>query len=319
MGTTVDDDTNPVATEALVFMVVALNSNWKIPVGYFLISGLSGAERANLVKQCLMKLHDVGVRVVSLTCDGPSFHLSMMKELGASLDPANLNPSFVHPSDETLLVFIIFDVCHMLKLVRNVLGDWGVIVDELGQHIKWQYFVELQQLQEKEGLHLGNKLRASHITFQGQKMKVNLAAQSVQVLPLPWYFVMMFCIFIGCEATITFVRTFDRLFDLLNSRNPFGKGYKAPLKPSTFNFWMPFVDEAYSYIWNLRDLKGVLMTHSRRKTPFIGFLCAIASVKCLYNSLVEGNLLKYLLTYILAEPRSSRVIFCSCSFIIRLQ
>ena len=305
MGTTVDDDTNPVATEALVFMVVALNSNWKIPVGYFLIAGLSGTERANLVKQCLMKLHDVGVRVVSLTCDGPSCHLSMMKELGASLDPADLNPSFVHPSDETLLVFIIFDVCHMLKLVRNVLGDWGVIVDELGQHIKWQYFVELQKLQEKEGLHLGNKLRASHINFQGQKMKVNLAAQTVSssvatamefcndVLHLPQ--------FIGCEATVTFVRTFDRLFDLLNSRNPFGKGYKAPLKPSNLNFWMPFVDEAYSYILNLRDLKGVLMTHSRRKTPFIGFLCAIASVKCLYNSLVGGNLLKYLLTYKLSQ------------------
>ena len=47
--------------------VVALNSNWKIPVGYFLIAGLSGTERANLVKQSLMKLHDVGVRVVSLT------------------------------------------------------------------------------------------------------------------------------------------------------------------------------------------------------------------------------------------------------------
>ena len=179
-------------------------------MGYFLIAGLSGADRAILVNQCLMKLYDVGVQVVSLTCDGPSFHLSMMKELGASLDPENFNPSFIHPSDEKLLVFIIFDVCHMLKRVRNVLGDWGVIVDELGQEIKWQYFVELQKLQEKEGLHLGNKLRASHIKFQGQKMKVNLAAQTVSssvatamefcndVLYLPQ--------FSGCEATVTFVK-----------------------------------------------------------------------------------------------------------------
>ena len=72
------------------------------------------------------------------------------------------------------------------------------------------------------------------------------------------------------------METFDCLFDLLNSRNPFGKGYKAPLKPSNLNFWMSLVYEAYSYISNLRDLKGVLMTHSRRKTPFIGFVCAIA-------------------------------------------
>ena len=120
----------------------------------------------------------------------------MMEELGASLDPADLNPSFVHPSDETLLVFIIFYVCHhMLKLVRNVLGDWGVIVDKLGQRIKWQYFVELLKLQEKEGLHLGNELRASYINFHGQKMKVNLAAQTVSSsVATALNFVMMFCI-----------------------------------------------------------------------------------------------------------------------------
>lgn len=32
--------------------------------------GLSGQERVNIVTQCLQKLHEIGVRVVSLTCDG---------------------------------------------------------------------------------------------------------------------------------------------------------------------------------------------------------------------------------------------------------
>ena len=36
IGTECEDDTNPVATEALlVFMIVPLNSHWKLPVGYF--------------------------------------------------------------------------------------------------------------------------------------------------------------------------------------------------------------------------------------------------------------------------------------------
>ena len=43
--------------------------------------------------------------------------------------------------------------------------------------IYWKYIVELQKLQEKEGLHLGNKLKAAHIQWRQQKMKVNLAAQ----------------------------------------------------------------------------------------------------------------------------------------------
>jgi len=305
IGNKLEDDSNPIATEALVFMVVAVNSNWKLPVGYFLVAGLSGTDRANLVRQCLMKLYDVGIHVTSLTCDGPSCHFSMMKELGASLDPFQLKPYFMHPSDETNSVMILFDVCHMLKLVRNVLGNSVFIVDAHGNKIKWSYLVELQKLQEKEGLHLANKLRSSHINFQGQKMKVNLAAQTVSssvataiefcdtVLNLPH--------FEGCEATVKFLRLFDHLFDIFNSRNPFAKGFKAPLKPSNCHLWKPFLDEAYIYILNLRDKDGLSMVNSRKKTAFIGFLCAIHSVKAMYTSLVEGKFLKYLLTYKLSQ------------------
>jgi len=34
-----DHDGLPSAKEALVFMLVALNSNWKVPVAYFLVNG----------------------------------------------------------------------------------------------------------------------------------------------------------------------------------------------------------------------------------------------------------------------------------------
>jgi len=39
-----DDDSSPVAKDALVFMVVSVNSSWKIPIAYFFIDGLSGVE-----------------------------------------------------------------------------------------------------------------------------------------------------------------------------------------------------------------------------------------------------------------------------------
>ena len=47
VGTGISDDSTPVAIEALVLMVVSWNNRWKIPVGYFLIYGMSGEERAN--------------------------------------------------------------------------------------------------------------------------------------------------------------------------------------------------------------------------------------------------------------------------------
>ena len=46
---------NDVATDVLVMMIVAVNQSWKIPIGHFFITGLSGMTRAKLVKDCLQK------------------------------------------------------------------------------------------------------------------------------------------------------------------------------------------------------------------------------------------------------------------------
>ena len=57
LGVPVEDGSSlPVAKEALVFMLVCLTERWKIPLSYFLIDGLQGTERANLVQICLRKL-----------------------------------------------------------------------------------------------------------------------------------------------------------------------------------------------------------------------------------------------------------------------
>ena len=168
--------TSPVAKDALVFMVVSINGSWKVPCAYFFVDGLSGSERAHLVKICIKKLHDVGVSVVSLTCDGPSCHFTMMNELGACLEPNNLKAYFPHPLEPNKKIHVLLDVCHMLKLVRNTLGQGGILMDKDGSKIYWNFIVELQKLQDKEGLRLGNKLKAAHVKLYQQKMKVNLAA-----------------------------------------------------------------------------------------------------------------------------------------------
>ena len=72
----------PVAKEALTFMVVAINDSFKLPVNYFLIDGLDAMARANLVTQCIERLHAVAINVLSLTFDGAAFNLAMVKILG---------------------------------------------------------------------------------------------------------------------------------------------------------------------------------------------------------------------------------------------
>ena len=88
--TEVDEDNLPVATEALVLMLVSLNSSWKLPIGYYLIVGMTGKERAAMVCNCLTQLHEINVKVTSITCDGAASNQAMFGELGAMISPNNM-------------------------------------------------------------------------------------------------------------------------------------------------------------------------------------------------------------------------------------
>lgn len=98
------------AEHALVFLVTCINMHFKITVAYFLISGLSGKERAYLLKQCLMILQENSIKVVLVTADGTSVNITMFEQMGAILlnnSVANIIPFFPHQaSSEKIYVFI---------------------------------------------------------------------------------------------------------------------------------------------------------------------------------------------------------------------
>ncbi len=75
-------DEDEEATEAYVFMLNCMEESWKLPFGYFLIKSLNAEQRANLVNTAISKLHECGVYVVALTCDGTSSNVKMFEILG---------------------------------------------------------------------------------------------------------------------------------------------------------------------------------------------------------------------------------------------
>lgn len=93
------DDNLREAKNALVFMVVAIDDNWKLPIAYFLIDGIDSDTSSGLIRSSLIKLQEIGVEVVSLTLDGTSEHLSMVQKLGAKFDTTFnvIKPYFLHP------------------------------------------------------------------------------------------------------------------------------------------------------------------------------------------------------------------------------
>jgi len=161
-----------VANHAFVFMVVGVNDCFKIPIAYFFIKSLTGEERANLVQEALKQLSTVDIKIVAITCDGPHVHFKMMKELGCNInDVDNLKPFFLHPTNSEI-IYIIFDICHMLKLVRNNWASAQVFIDMDGNEIKWRYIEDLHRIQQQEGFYFGNKLRVKHTKWKKYIMKV---------------------------------------------------------------------------------------------------------------------------------------------------
>ena len=102
--------------------------------------------------------------MASVSFDGPCCHFTMSTELGASLTAENLKPYFPLPVQPEKKVHILLDVCHMLKLIRNILWDGGIIVDGSGKKIFWKYIDNLHKLQDNEGLRLGNKRKTPSTT-----------------------------------------------------------------------------------------------------------------------------------------------------------
>lgn len=118
----------PIAKNALVFMATVMGENVSIPIAYYLVAGLNGIERAGLLSGILVELHKIEVVVMNIVFDGLIANFTMCELLGASFKLENLVAHITHRADGSK-VYILLDACHMLKLIRSTLGDYGKLQD----------------------------------------------------------------------------------------------------------------------------------------------------------------------------------------------
>lgn len=99
------------------------------------------------------------------------------------------------------------------------------------------------------------------------------------------------------DATILFLQTIDRLFDILNSRTPTASGYKRPINLSNYDHVKEFLSFAEELILGLEADDRPLVS-SVRYTGFVGFLFCIRSFLNLSKELLtQAQPLKYVLSY----------------------
>lgn len=127
-----------VATEALVCVVVDLQSHWKAPVAYYLTKSLSPETQKVLLVHALQELHERSIRVLCVTMDGHASNVSMCNQLGCQLKGNPVEPLRTfspHPVTGERVV-VMMDACHMLKLGQNMLQADNPVTSTTGQ-INW--------------------------------------------------------------------------------------------------------------------------------------------------------------------------------------
>ena len=150
--------------------------------------------------------------------------------------------------------------------------------------------------------------------FNKKKMNVRLAAQTISSSVADA--IEFLCLsghpdFVGSEATVEFLRIFDRLFDVMNSRSVFASGFKSPMFLNNKHYWSKIFEESKKYILEL-TVDGISILHHRRKMFAIGFLMNIVSFENLAMQLLTCNEhpLKYFLTYKCSQDHLE--LFFSC-------
>lgn len=300
----IDGDMAPVAKNVLVFMLVCIYGAWKLPVGYFLVSDLTRELQQNLLQTCFEKLHEHSIECVAVVCDGSYVNQGTFSQFGAKFSGTDTCAYFTNPAVPDKRDYLIFDVCHMIKLLRNALAMYKSFVLPGKGTISWQYIAQLQAVQKADGLRAANKLTDDHLYFEQAKMKVRLA---VQVFSQSVATSLDFMRSIGqtgfedSEATADFIRLCDRLFDILNSRSSQARRSKSALNLGNFTYTSEFLMSAKAMLFSLHCPDGQPLHRSKRRLCVVGLCASIDSILAVSYDLLQTGICKYVLTYRFSE------------------
>ena len=132
------------ASEALVAMVSGIRFRYKRPIGYFLNDKVPAVIQAEMFKEAIIQLSERGFTVHCITCDGTHTNRLTGELLGCTfVPPDNIKPYFPHPLHVGQVVHFIFDPPHLMKNIRNYLGEGNIFYDESGNSVSWKFIVDL--------------------------------------------------------------------------------------------------------------------------------------------------------------------------------
>ena len=146
--------------------------------------------------------------------------------------------------------------------MRNALGSWKTLIDGTNNVIRWQHIVDLYEYQKNNGFTLANKLTKQHVNFEKNPMKVKYAVQVLSQSVANALLTMSELKhekFQNIDATVEYLKTFDSVYDIMNSRSLQDKVGKAAVQEKTT-----------AYICSLKSNTGKPVLQSERYATFLG-------------------------------------------------
>lgn len=329
-GTPKEDEEFNIAKQAIVYMAVGINAKFQQPMAYYFIQTLNGQERAQLLLEIIAEITKRGIIIADVSFDGYKANSLMCQYLGTKFELVNgdYKSYFINPYNNQKIQIIV-DPSHAIKLVRNTLGNIKTIYEGPNK-IEWQYLVDLVDFSANRTFGLTHKLTKRHIQYEDRKMHVrtavetlsNSSANSLEVLKQKGL-----SNFAGADATIKFIRMFDKLFDVFNTqriRSDKVNVFKSAINENNAAEIFEFLSDAKKYILSLsvinkRTGRMVSIVESQYNTAFRGFVLNINSIEAMYRDLVkEKHWMTFLASYRLSQDHIEMFFGEYNSYITRL-
>jgi hypothetical protein len=324
-----DEQQRALAKNALFYMVNGINFKLKMPIAYALIDKLSGPRKAELTKQMIRIIFTHGKGIVKVVVfDGDPAHFTMVEHLGGSFKILDITAGKVKTSFRIegldWDIFLMLDLNHMLKLIRNHLESKESInisrnftqvfskpqlKELLGRfyndsimqmlendsaaerNITWKSLQKLHDYQEDAGIRLDNKITKHHINFRSKIMSVRLCAQTLHDKTgdslLQCEFDLNLRDFKGSVYTALTFKIIHRIFSIFNSMGDDLDRWKLPLTTDNVLETLDFLDSVERFIVSLRLSNGKSVLHSKVHTGFAGILVAIDVLRNLSSEFIE--------------------------------
>ena len=167
-----------------------------------------------------------------------------------------------------------------------------------------------------EGLTLANKIGINHTKWQQHKMKVKYAVQTLSSSVAKALTFLQCDLrhpdFQNCGPTVDFINTIDKLFDILNSRYAYARGFKHPIRIQNLEGIEKTFIATSEYLLALKSTERQLLVYGRRKTFILGFVMTMKSIIVIAKELLVATEIpfNYILTYKFSQDHIELLFAC---------